>query len=67
MTMTREEIIERGEKQLKFATSRLGSGNMIDSQKVAHSALAQLDMLSYILGEDWDGYDKWFEIIYKYL
>ena len=59
--MTRNEIIEKGEKQLQYTLNRLEKGCTTSSK-----ALAQLDMLSYILDEEWDKYDYWFNEFIKY-
>lgn len=67
--MTREEIIKKGEKQLQFTLDRLQRGGLPTShiRDIAHDGLAQLDMFSIILDEEYDGYKYWFDEFYKYL
>lgn len=61
--MTREEIIQRGEKLLEYiygqAISRYNT--RIEVKDYARKGLAQLDMLFYILDEDWEDYSVWFD------
>ena len=64
--MTREEIIEKGEKELQFYVDTLDSEDfteqIIESYKI--KGVAKLDMLFSILDEEWDRYDYWFDKIF---
>lgn len=54
--MTRAEIIEKGERQLQYALDNAIKHN---SPVWASMGLHQLDMLYYILDEEYENYDKW--------
>lgn len=61
--MTREEIIKKGEKLLEYtygqAISRYSTS--VEVKDYAKRGISQLDMLWYILNEDWEDYGKWFD------
>ena len=70
--MTREDIIQRGEEQLKYTFSKTKIAGLERSEliSIAEKGLAQLDMLYYILGEDeneWvqENYRYWFDKFYN--
>ena len=70
--MTREDIIQRGEEQLKYTYSKTKIEGLERSEliSIAEKGLAQLDMLYYILGEDeneWvqENYRYWFDKFYN--
>lgn len=65
--MTREEIIRKGEEQLSYIYNNAKLENISHSEIVsfADKGLAQLDMLFYILGEDYENYDIWFNKFYS--
>ena len=67
--MTREEIIEKGEKQLQHTLARLERGGNPTShiKDIASMGLSQLDMLFIILDEEWDRYNYWFNKFYEYI
>lgn len=67
--MTREEIIEKGERQLQFTLDRLEKGGIPTShiQDIANRGLHQLDMLFLILDEEYENYDYWFDKFFKYI
>lgn len=66
--MTREEIIEKGEKQLQFTLDKLERGGITNSHiaDIANRGLHQLDMLFLILDEEYERYDYWFNKFLKY-
>lgn len=61
--MTREEIIKKGEKLLEYTYGQAISkyGTSVEVKDYAKRGIAQLDMLWYILNEDWKDYGKWFD------
>lgn len=60
--MTREEIVKKGEKQLSYTLNQaLGVRNCSNKKYYIQKGLAQLDMLFYILDEDWKDYSVWFD------
>ena len=61
--MTREEIIEKGEKQLQYVLDKVIEYN---SEEHAKMGLYQLDMLFYILDEEYENYDMWFNKFMEY-
>lgn len=65
--MTREEIIRKGEEQLSYTYGNAKLENISHSEIIsfADRGLAQLDMLFYILGEDYENYDVWFNMFYS--
>ena len=65
--MIREEIIRKGEEQLLYTYNNAKLENISHSEIVsfADKGLAQLDMLFYILGEDYENYDMWFNKFYS--
>ena len=70
--MTREDIIQRGEEQLRYTFSKTKIEGLERSEliSIAEKGLAQLDMLYYILGEDeneWvqENYRYWFDKFYN--
>lgn len=67
--MTREEIIKKGEAQLSFTFNRIERDGVVSSEAniIAWEGIAQLDMLFFILDEEWNGYDVWFEKFHKYI
>lgn len=67
--MTRGEIIEKGERQLRFSLDRLqrGGNPTLHIKIIASDALAQLDMLFLILDEEYENYDYWFDKFFEYL
>lgn len=66
--MTRNEIIEKGEKQLQFILEKLERGGIPNShiKELAHKGLVSLDMLFLILDDEWERYDYWFDKFLKY-
>ena len=72
--MTKTDIIQRGEEQLKYTFSKTKIEDLERSEliSIAEKGLAQLDMLYYILGEtenEWvqKNYDYWFNKFYDFL
>lgn len=67
--MTREEIIRKGEEMLQHTYNKTKLYNISQSEIIsfAERGLAQLDMLYYILNEDFENYSKWFNIFYTLL
>ena len=65
--MTREEIIRKGEDQLAYTYNNVKLENISHSEIVsfADKGLAQLDMLFYILDEEYENYDIWFNKFYS--
>lgn len=66
--MTREEIIEKGEKELQFYVDALENNDFTEqiAEQYKRSGIAKLDMLFSILDEDWNRYDYWFDMIFYY-
>ena len=64
--MTREEIIEKGEKVLQGYVDALENNDFTEqiAEKYRMSGVAKLDMLFSILDENWDRYDYWFDNIF---
>ena len=60
--MTREEIIKKGEEQLQYTLDQAAKGSI----NWARSGLNQLDMLLYILDQEYERYDYWFNEFLKY-
>ncbi len=66
--MTREEIIQKGEEQLGYILKQLYKGNSTTFKKHwAETGIAQLDMLFFILDEEFEKYDEWFWKFENYL
>ena len=72
--MTKTDIIQRGEEQLKYTYDKTTIEGLERSEliSIAEKGLAQLDMLYYILGEtenEWvqKNYDYWFNKFYEFL
>ena len=72
--MSIEDIIQRGEEQLKYTYSKTTIEGLERSEliSIAEKGLAQLDMLYYVLGEtenEWvqKNYDYWFNKFYDLL
>ncbi len=66
--MTREEIIKKGEEQLQYTYNQVLKGNSKTIKKDwADGGINQLTMLSYILDEEYERYDEWFNKFYPYI
>lgn len=66
--MTTKEIIEKGEELLLYTLNQLLRGNSKTVKKdLASRGIDQLEMLSYILNEEYENYDYWFNEFYKYI
>ena len=67
--MTRDEIIEKGEKQLQFTLDKLEKGGIPNSwiKGIAERGFHQLEMLFFILDEEYKKYDYWFDKFLKYM
>ena len=65
--MSREEIIEKGEKQLRYVYDQMMKGNSTTVKKSwADGGINQLEMLSYLLDEKYERYAEWFDKFYEY-
>ena len=67
--MTREEIIEKGERRLQFTLDELEKGGIPTTHisDIAYKGLTELDMLFYILDEEYGNYDYWFNKFNTYI
>ena len=67
--MDRDTIIKIGEQllQLTYEKTKLENISHKEIISFAEKGLAQLDMLYYILNEDFENYDMWFDTFYSLL
>ena len=66
--MTREEIIAKGEEQLQYTYNQMIKGNSRTiTSDWANGGIDQLTMLSYILDEEYEKYDEWFNKFYPHI
>ena len=66
--MTREYIILKGEEQLGYVLEQVEKANANEIKKSwANRGIAQLDMLHFILDEEYENYDSWFWKFEKYI
>ena len=54
--MSREEIIRKGEEQLNYIMELAIQGY----KNAVTMGIAQLDMLNYLLDEEYEKYEQWF-------
>ena len=58
--MTRAELIEKGEKQLNYIWDKAEEAYPSNNTEWARKGLNQLDMFNYLLDEEYENYDLWF-------
>lgn len=65
--MTREQLITKGEKQLKYIQDRMNEAKTKENKEHwSAKGIAMLDMLFILLDENYENYNSWFENFFYY-